>query len=139
PGWEVAASGSPHPAGERKLSRRGEFYDFPLHRLRFQQPDDLEAAERGLGHEEAAIVRQLIDGEKLERILRQQIDVIRNAAFHDFAILKRQSGPQVGMNGKGIEEAHVLLRGTAGEGVDEENRLGVFEAKSHGWAAVLWF
>ena len=111
--------------------------DFPLGCLGFQESNDLEAAERCFRNEEAAIVRQLVDGKKLECILGEQIDIVRNAAFHDFAILEREPDPEVWVNGERVEEAYILLRGAAGEGVDEENRLGILETECHRGAAVF--
>ena len=111
----------------------------PGGRLRFQKPNDLEAAERCLWDEKTAVVGQLIDGKQLKRILGQEGNVVGDAAFHDFAILKCDSDPEIGVNGERVEEAHILLSGAAGKRVDEENGLGIFQVKSDGRAAALRF
>jgi hypothetical protein len=106
------------------VAEQQELRDFELPALLFQQSDDLETPQRSLGHKQAAIIGQFIDGEESKRILGQEIDAVGHAPLHDFPILKSHPHPQMWMNGNGVKESDILLDGTASETPHKKHRLG---------------
>ena len=105
--------------------------DFQLDWVRFQESDDLrKLVSDAFGTKRLRLLGQpRPTGKSWNAFFVNKSISFETAAFHDLSVLKSEPDPEVRLDGDRVKEAHVLLRGTAGEGDDEENRLGILEAE----------